>query len=449
MKYIVKSKIAGFIFIITVFIYSNGYSQVIDKIVAKVDNQLVLKSELDQAYIQYMAQQPGEQGEDVVCSILETLIINKVLLAKAEIDSVVVEREIVDNELDRRMDHFVAQVGGDPKRLEEMYGKTVDELKGDLRKLVREQLIIQKMQDLITSNIKVTPSEVKKFFHEIPKDSLPYFSTEVEVGHLVIVPEITKEQKKEAREKAEKLRTQILAGEDFCELAKVNSADVGSAQKCGEIGWFKKGELVAPYEAAALSLKVGATSLVTESEYGYHVIQLLERRGNEFRTRHILIKPSSTTTDIADAHKYLANLRTQILNDSIEFETAANKLSDDKSTQSNGGMFLDPSTGSTKIPMEGLDHDVFFILDTMKVGEISHPIPFRMDGQTDAVRIIYFKSKTPPHQANLKDDYQKIYKATLTEKKNNAVNEWFDKTKTEIYIDIDPDYQGCEILTAQ
>lgn len=431
--------------------FQKSHAQVIDKIIAKVDNQVVLKSEMEQAFIQFMAQQQQNPGtkEEVQCSVLETLIINKLLLAKAEIDSVTVDKETVAAELDRRMDYFVQQVGGDPKKLEEYYGKTVDELKLDLRKLVREQLIIQKMQEKITANVKVTPGDVKKFFNEIPKDSLPYFSTEIEVGQIVIVPEITKEQKQDAKALAEKLRDRILAGEDFCELAKTYSQDVGSAPLCGGIGWFKKGDLVAPYEAAALSLKNGGTSLVTESEYGYHVIQLLERRGNEFNTRHILIKPTTSSSDIKDAYKLLDSIRTQLLADSIKFEIAAHKYSDDKVTSPHGGLFLDEVTGSTRIPMENLNHEIFFIIDSLEVGQITRPFEFKLNGDTKAVRIVYYKSKLPPHQANLKDDYQKIYKATVSEKKNNAVNTWFDKTKNEVYIDIDSEYQGCEILISQ
>ena len=425
-------------------------AQVIDKIIAKVDNQIVLKSEYDQAYLQFMSQQDQTFSRgDIRCSVLETLIINKLLLAKAEIDSVTVEKEQVDGELERRMAHLIAQIGGDENKLVEYYGKTIDQLKSELRKMVREQMIIQKMQDQITSKVKTTPGEVKAFFNEIPKDSLPYFSTEVEAGHIVIVPKVSKEQKQIAKEKAEKIRQRLIAGEDFCIVALENSEDLGSAKQCGEIGWFKKGELVTPYEASALSLKKGEFSPITESEYGYHIIQLIERRGNEFNSRHILIKPASTAADLESAYKFLDTLRLKILKDSITFEAAAYKYSDDKSTSGNGGLFLDEMTGSTSIPLESIDPDIFFIIDTMKVGDISRPLPIRADDGTDAARIVIYKSKLAPHQANLKNDYQKIYKAALSEKKNNAINEWFDKTKDEVYIDIAAEYSDCQILTTQ
>ena len=424
-------------------------AQVIDKIIAKVDNQIVLKSEYDQAYAQMTAQKQSFMSRDIRCSVIETLIINKLMLAKAEIDSVTVDRDAVDSELDRRMDYFVAQVGGDPKKLEEYYGKTLDQLKIELRKMVREQMIIQKMQEEITQKAKITPAEVKKFFNEIPSDSLPFFSTEVEVGQIVIIPEISREQKREAKELAQQIRERILAGEDFCALAKTYSEDPGSAENCGVIGWFQKGQLVTPYEGAALSLKEGETSPVTESEYGFHVIQLLERRGNEFNTRHILIKPSTTSEDIESSSKFLDSLRTQILSDSISFEMAAYKYSDDKATKSTGGLFSDPEFGGSKIPLENLDPAIFFIIDTMNVGGISKPLPYRIENETEAVRIIYYKTKIPPHKASLKDDYQKIYKAALSEKKNNEINQWFDNTKNEVFINVDPEFQDCDILITQ
>ncbi|MFN6945192.1 MAG: peptidylprolyl isomerase [Cytophagaceae bacterium] len=427
---------------------SGSYSQVIDKIAAKVDNHIVLKSELEVSYLQFLQQENtfAPEGEELKCRVLETLIINKLLLAKAEIDSVVVEREAVEEQLDRRMQYFIQQFGGRPEKLEQFYNKSIDDLKSDLRKSVREQMIVQRMQDKITGAIKVTPSEVKKFFQQIPKDSLPFISSEVEVGHIVKLPPVGREQKREAKAKLEKIRERIIAGEDFCKLAEKFSEDPGSAKNCGELGFFKKGELVPEYEATALKLKPGEYSSVIESQFGFHFIQLIERRGNEFNTRHILIKPAGSTVDTEYAYNFLDSLRSKILADSISFERAANKHSDDKNTSVSGGLFVDHQSGGTRISLEDLDPGMFFVIDTMKVGQISQPLPYRMPDGTQAMRIIYYKAKFPPHQANLRDDYQKIQQAALEEKKNRALDEWFDKTKGEVYIDIDDEFNQCKIL---
>lgn len=423
------------------------FGQVIDKIIAKVDNYVVLKSELEVAYLQFMQSEEAKFAPDkskIKCTILESLVINKLLLAKAEIDSVTVDNETVESQLDRRMQYFIGQFGSD-KKLEEYYKKSIDELKTDMRKQVREQMITERMQNQITADVKVTPGQVEKFYKTIPKDSLPFFSTEVEVGQIVRYAEISQEQKRKYLERAEDIRKQLLSGVAFCTLASKYSEDPGSAKQCGELGFFKKGDLVKPYETAALRLTPGQISEVVESEFGFHIIQLVERRGNEYNTRHILIKPSSSYKDLANAEQFLDSLRLAILRDSISFSKAAKEHSVDKTTKNNGGMLLDESGGS-RVPMEKLEPGVFFVIDSVKVGNISRPVRYRTEDNKDAVRIIFYKSKTPAHQANLKDDYPKIYQATLDEEKNKAINKWFDKTKGEVYISIDADYNTCDIL---
>jgi peptidyl-prolyl cis-trans isomerase SurA len=423
------------------------FAQMVDKIVAKVDNYIVLKSELEIAYLQYMQSEEAKFSQDkskIKCTILESLVINKLLLAKAEIDSVVVDKETVESQLDRRMQYFISQFGSD-KKLEEYYKKSIDELKTDMRKQVREQLITERMQGQITSGIQVTPGQVEKFYKTIPKDSLPFFSTEVEVGQIVRYAEISQEQKRLYLARAEDIRTQLLSGGDFCKLAQKYSEDPGSAKQCGELGFFKKGDLVKPYETAALRLIPGEISEVVESEFGFHIIQLVERRGSEYNTRHILIKPSSSYKDLANAESFLDSLRRVILLDSITFQKAAKEHSVEKTTKNNGGMFLDDAGGS-RVPMEKLEPGVFFVIDTVKIGQISRPVRYRTEDGHDAVRIIFYKSKIPAHQANLKDDYHRIYQAALDEEKNKAINKWFDKTKGEVYISVDPQYDNCEML---
>jgi peptidyl-prolyl cis-trans isomerase SurA len=446
MKSFLKKSITSLFF--TLALSVGIKAQLLDRIIAKVDNYVVLQSELDIAYEQFKVNMETPVTEGVECKVFETLIINKLMLAKAEIDSVVVDRAAVDEQLERRMQYFISQVGGADK-LEQYYGKTLDDLKGDLRKQVKEQMIMQKMQDNITSKVKVTPGDVKKFYNGIPKDSLPYFSTEVEVGQIVKKAQVSRSQKDLAKSKLLEIRGRILAGEDFAELAKLYSEDPGSAKLGGELGYWAKGNLVPPYEAAALKLKPGETSGIVESEFGFHIIQLLGRKGNEYNTRHILIKAASSRKDISASVEYLNKLREVILSGKLNFQKAAKDSSDDKTTSQNGGMFQDPNTGDTRIPLENIDPALFFVIDTMKVGTITKPIAFQMEDGSEAVRIIFYKSKIAPHQANLKDDYQKILTATQEEKKNNAINQWFDKTKSEVYIDIHNDYKHCQILQAQ
>jgi peptidyl-prolyl cis-trans isomerase SurA len=443
--------------IISLFVLlSSSYSfafaqQVVDKIVAKVDNQIVLKSEVEISYLQFMRSPEAQQmqtSDDVKCRVLESLVINKMMLARAVMDSVTVDRQIVYDQIDRRMDYFIQQFGTVSK-LESYYNKTLDQLKEELYPQIRDQMVTQKMQDNITSKVVITPDDVKKFFKSLPVDSLPYFSSEVEIGQIVRLPEVNRNDQLKFKQRLEEVRARIANGEDFCRLAKQFSQDPVSAKNCGEIGFFKKGELVPEYEAAAAKLMPGQTSGVVETQFGFHIIQLIERRGEEYNTRHILIKPEATSKDLIYPSLFLDSLRLVIISDSISFSRAAKLYSADKETAFSGGMFTDPQTGSTRIAQEDLQPAVFFVIDTMKVGQISMPTTFKMQDGTEAVRILYYYKKIPAHQANLKDDYQKIYAAALEEKRNNAVNEWFDKTKSQVYIDIDDDYKQCEIMITQ
>lgn len=417
----------------------------VDGIIAKVDNHIILRSELEFSYLQYLNQTKQQASDDLKCQIFESMVQEKLLLARAEIDSVTVEDARVASELDRRMNYLAAQVGG-VERLEAYYKKSVRQLKEDLRRSVRDELVSAKMQEEITSKVTVTPREIRRYFNTIPTDSLPYFSSEVELGEIVKYAQVSKQQKAEARQKLEDIRARIVAGEDFATLARQFSDDVGSGQEGGEIGFQGRGNLVPEYEAAALRLEPGQLSNIVESQFGFHLIQLIERRGQEFNSRHILIKPATATVDVEAAVAALDSIRTLIVNDSITFAKAAKEFSDDANTKDNGGMMTSPATGSTYFPMDQVDPSIFFVIDTMQVGEVSKPVPYRAPDGREAVRIIYLQSKTAPHLANLKDDYQKIANAALGQKKNKAVDEWFKKNVDTVFIEIDPDYQNCNAL---
>lgn len=421
-------------------------TQTLDKIIAKVDNQIILQSELELGYLQ--AVQQGERvppGIDLKCKILENLIVNKLLLAKAELDSVRVESRQTEDELNRRMNYMIASIGSKEK-LESYYGKTVEQFKSELRKQVHDQLVVRKMQESITKDLKVTPAEVRRFYNDIPKDSLPYFSKEVEVGQIVRYGKVSKTRKAEARNQIMKLRERIQNGENFEELARLYSDDPGSAAAGGNLGYWGRGVMAPEFEAAALRLKKGDLSEPVETQFGFHLIQLLDRRGEEYNSRHILIKPNSSNLNLDEPRIFLDSIRRRIVQDSITFEKAAKEHSEDMMTKQAGGFFMEPTTNTSRVPLENLDPVVFFTIDTMQVGRISQPLVYRSDDGKEGMRILYFKSKTAPHEANLRDDYQKIQHAALSRKKADTLSNWFDKTKSEVYISVDPDYAHCRLL---
>lgn len=417
---------------------------VVDKIIAKVDNYIVLKSELDKAYLDYVAE-GGQGGDQSRCQFLALLIRNKLMMAKAEIDSIVVSDEEVDANTDRRMQAILAQYGGSEEELENKFGKTFEQFKLEWRDQIREQMVVSEMERTITKDITVTPSEVKRFFNLIPKDSLPFFSAEVEVAQIVKVAEVSDIQKEEIKRQLIDLRSRLLAGEDFSTLARKYSADPTVVGNGGDMGWVGRGALVPEFEAMAFKLKPNEISMPVETDFGFHIIQLLERRGNEYHSRHILMSPSPSPEDIQQASKYLDSLRTVILRDSVPFQKMAKEYSDDMPTKGSGGFFAD-NDGGTRVMVDDVDPAVFFAIDTMKVGTISKPLAYRTNEGKEAVRILFYKSRMAPHQASLKDDWNRIQAATMAQKRNKALIKWFNKARTDVFISIDPVYNFCGIL---
>ncbi|GAB3964790.1 peptidylprolyl isomerase [Spirosoma terrae] len=424
-------------------VFGQGQGVSVNKIIAKVDNYYVLRSDLEEAYQSYVSQ---NQTPPQKCQLLESLVINKMMLAKAEIDSVVVEEKLVDSELDQRM-QYMAQQFGSEKNIVEAYGKSLEMLKSELRTQVKDQKIVQKMQQKITTDVKITPREVRKFYDGIPKDSLPYMPADVEIGQIVRFAKPTKEQKDALRQRLLDIKKRVQDGEDFAKLAKEFSEDVGSAQNGGDLGYAKRGMMVAPFEGAALKLKPNEMSDVVESEFGLHLIQLIETRGAEYHARHILLRPDYNRLDLSGPTHSLDSIRTLIVADSIKFEKAAHDFSEDKSTADAGGLLRDPQSGSSKMAMDGtMEYAMFTMLDTMKVGSISKPLPYRTEDGKSAVRILYFKSKVPPHTADFKLDFEKLQTIVLSNKKNRAIDDWFRKSVSDVYITVDPEFHSCRIF---
>src|SRR5690606_6243944 len=417
---------------------------VIDEIIAKVDNYIVLKSELDRAYLDYLAN-GGRPGEETRCQFLALLIRNKLMMAKAEIDSVVVLDEEVDANTQSRINMILAQSGNSAQQLEAIYGKSMEQIRMELRDQIKEQMVVREMERTISADIAVTPAEVRRFFARIPEDSLPYFSAEVEVAQIVRKAKVNEEQKNATRLELVAIRDRILKGADFTELAKQHSDDPSVTYNGGDMGWVGRGQMVPEYEAMAFRLEKNEISQPFETQYGFHIMQLLDRRGNEYHSRHILISPEPSEEDVQDAIVFLDSIRTLIINDSLTFQKAAREFSDDVLTKGDGGFFTD-SEGSLRIPVDELDPYVFLTIDSMKVGNISAPIAYRTDDGKQAARILYYKSRLGPHEASLDQDWQRIQAAALNEKKNRLLQRWFEKARHDVFIDIDEAYDYCGIL---
>lgn len=420
--------------------------EVIDKVVATVGGELVLLSEVEEQYALMEAQQ-GVVPEGLRCNIMDQLMANKLLLNQAKLDSIQVSEEEVEAQLDARIERILGFMNNDVTQFEAYYGQTVNQVKEQFREDLRSQILIDRMRGQVMQSVSVTPSEVKKFFNSIPQDSLPYFNSEVEIGEVVYKPMINEEERQKAIGKLEEIRKAIIEeGADFAQLAAKHSDD-GSARAGGDLGWAKRGRYVPEFEAAAFKLEKDEISPVVESEFGFHIIQMLERRGNSIHLRHILIKPEITDADLELARAHLDSVRHLILSDSISFSQAV-KLYSDKNVQSfnNDGRMVNPATGNTFFEIGDLEPDIYFTIDTMKVGGISAPFEFRNEVGEIFYRIVMLQSRTAPHRANLKQDYSKIQKAAIEAKKNDFITDWIEQKVDATYIAIDPMYNGCMVL---
>lgn len=419
---------------------------VVDKVIAVIADQIVLQSDLEGAIIQY-ASSGKIVGPNSHCLIFEDLLFNKLLMNQAALDSLVISEDQINGEISRRIAHFVQKIGSEEK-LEEFYGKSIPEIKEEFYGLIEEQMLTQQMQGRVTGDIDISPKEVKLFFNKIPEDSLPFINSEVVVEHIVIDPIISSQEKADTRKKIEKMRQRVLQGEDFGTLAFLYSQDPGSARQNGELGFMERGQLVREFAQIAFSIQPGQVSEVFESEFGFHIVQLIERRGQQANVRHILLKPSVKPADLMVAKNKLDSIRNLIMTvDSIKFETSATKFSDDKSTRMNGGKLVNPQTGSTTFPVDEVskvDPTLFYILDKMEPGEISNPVVYQKMNGSQSYRIVKLVSATEAHRANLKTDYIKIQGAAKAEKEKEAMEKWI-KSKIEInYIRIDETLLDCE-----
>lgn len=417
---------------------------VIDGVVAVVSNEPVLYSDLavriDEAE---RAGEPG--GKATACAILENLLFEKLLLEQARIDSVNVDAAQVDAELQRRINYFVQQIGSEQK-LEEFYGKSISTIKAEFRERVEDQLLIETMQQQVVGDIRITPRDVEKLYNSIPKDSLPRINAEVEYSMILKTARPPDAEVSRVKRRMEEFRQDIVSGKkDFCVLAILYSEDPGSKENCGELGLVSPGMMVQAFDAVALSLREGEVSQVFETEYGFHIMRMIQRRGEQYNAQHILLRPQTTSADQAAVRSDLERLATSIRLDSITFTRAALTLSDDEETRNSGGTVVNPATGSPRWSMDDLDQQDFFVIDKLKVGEISEPLPFTQADGTKAWRLIRLDRRTDPHVANLKDDQPLFQRYAEAQARQKKISAWILRKLEETYVRIDPDYQDCEM----
>jgi peptidyl-prolyl cis-trans isomerase SurA len=415
----------------------------VDEIAALVGSHPVFWSDVEAQYAQAKAQGAGGDPFALHCEIFENLVFQKLLVNQAEIDSLVVSDDQVNSELDRRLRYYIQQFGSQQK-LEEFYDKSLEEFKNELREPLRLELLSQQAQSAITANVKMTPNETKEYFNSLKPDSIPIVPMEYEIGQIVKTPVVGPAQLKESRDKLIALRNRVLKGEKFSTLAVLYSEDPGSAAKGGELGLFSRGTMAPEFESAAFNLKnKNDISEIIKTKFGYHLLQLIERKGDFVNVRHILIIPKVSPDDLVVAAAKLDSVVEKIRADSLTFEKAVLLYSDDPG-KVNGGLIQSQSSGNTRLAADELDPKVFFVIDKMQPGDISNSLPYLTEDGTQAYRVLYLKLRTEPHKANLKDDYNKIQEWALDNKKQKVIAKWIETKSKTAYIRLGDKFKTCE-----
>jgi len=422
-------------------LFAAGQNKNIDRVIGIIGDKPILYSEMEAQFLQAKAQ-GIPMGDNPRALIMDQLLYQKLLLHHAEVDSIEVSEDQVQNELEARIRYYEQMIPGGRKGLEEFYGKTIELIKEEFYENIKDNLKSKQMEREITSGIKVTPSEIREFFNKIPKDSLPLISSLLEMSHIAIIPKITDAAKAERKAELEELRQQLIKGEISWCRAAFKSDDPGSRTKCGEWGEFvPRGTFVPEFDAVAFRLKEKQISEIFETSYGYHFLRLDQRRGEEYIGAHILFAFHVSDDESYKASQKLDSILKLITENKISFEKAALQYSDDEDSKYNAGKIINPQNGETKFEISSLEPELFMSIDRMRVGEISGIVPFNTNDGKEGVRIIKLTQRSDPHRANLSDDYQMISNAAQSDKEEKTVEQWVKSKIATTYVWLAEDFR--------
>lgn len=418
---------------------------VIDEVIWVVGDEAILRSEVEEERIR--AQYEGQQLKgDPYCVIPEQLAIQKLFLHQAEIDSVEANESSVSHQVDMRINYYINQIGSKEK-MEEYFRKTSTEIREEMMTTVRNQMIIQQMQSKLTENIKPTPADIRRFYNSLPADSIPMMPAQVEVQILSFEPAVPIEETERIKQRLREFTERVQNGRaDFSMLARLYSEDTESAKRGGELGFVGRGQLVTEFADVAFNLNdPKRVSRIVQTEYGYHIIQLIEKKGERINCRHILLRPRISATDKINAITRLDSIRQLIESDSLQFEQAVIQYSQDKNTVMSAGLMINPNNGSSRFEYQDLAPEIAKQIYSMQEGEVSRPFVM-MDQQKnrEVCAIVRLKKKTDIHRANLTDDFQAI-KSMLEQKMSSEfIHNWILKKQKETYVQISPEWRGCD-----
>lgn len=418
---------------------------IIDEVIWIVGEEAILRSEVEEERLR--AQYEGMPiAGDPYCVIPEQLAIQKLFLHQAELDSIEANESSVSSQVDMRMNYYISQIGSKEK-MEEYFRKTSSEIREEMMTSVRNQMIIQQMQSKITEKIQPTPAEVRRFYNQLSADSIPMVPAQVEVQILSIEPPVPVEETERIKSRLREFTDRVHNGTaDFSMLARLYSEDTESAKRGGELGFVGKGQLVSEFADVAFNLTdPKRVSRVVQTEYGYHIIQFIERKGERINCRHILLKPRVSSDDKYKAVQKLDSIRIQVVDSGMPFEVAVARFSEDKNTAMSGGLMTNPNTGASKFEYQDLPPEIARQIYSMNEGDVSQP--FMMMNKTknkEVCAIVRLKTKRDAHKANLVDDFQVIRSMLMQKQQAQIIDEWIRAKQKEIYVQIDPAWSGCD-----
>ena len=441
----------GFILILAGILIS-GFSTVkaqvlVESVAAVVGNEVIYLSDIETLVIDLKRNGNRAPIDQQRCIVLNELLVSRLFLDQARIDSIEVTADMVEGEITMNINSAI-QSAGSEKALEEYFGKSMFEIRRDIRKALIEQEIIREVQSGIAADVTVTPNQLRKYYSDIPADSLPVIPAKVQLSIIQLDPPGNQENKAEARQKLLDIRSEILAGKSFNVLAVMYSEDPGTARNGGELGYAVRGVLEKEYADAAFSLTKNTVSRIVETRYGFHIIQLIDRKGDMINTRHILIKPKVKPDQDTRAISKLDSLANKIRKDSITFETAAIIYSSHKDSRINGGKLVstNPSERITWFTLDELNPEMYVKVRDMKQGEISEAFRTTDDDGNVVFRIVRLDNEIPAHRANMKDDYEILWTAALREQRSKAYDKWIDEKIESTYIRISDEFKSCDFL---
>ncbi|MBP8849103.1 MAG: peptidylprolyl isomerase [Breznakibacter sp.] len=418
-------------------------TNVIDEVIAIVGDNAILRSEIERQYQQMLMEGVNYSG-DLKCHLLEQSLVAKLMVNQAVLDSITVNEVQVNNEAESRVNYFVNQIGSKEK-VEEYFGKSMMQIKNDQKVAIREQMFAQKMNSEITKDIAATPSEVRYFYKNIPTDSLPMIATKYEIKQIVVQPAVDQKEIDRVKAQLRDFQTQVNEGRDFATLAVLYSEDPGSAANGGDLGWMTKGQLVPEFANVAFNMQeVGKVSKVVETEYGFHIIQLIEKKDDRIHVRHILMKPQVNQKSMQEAYTKLDTIAKGIAQSKYTFEVAAQSYSDDKDSRMNGGSMVNYADQSSRFEISSIATEINKAIQGLQEQQVSKPFKMVNDKGKDVYKIVKLDKKLAPHRANLTDDYQVIQNMLIAKKKRDAVNKWINDRQAETYIRINQNWSNCD-----